>query len=53
MPEDQAHSQRATGAQLAGVTLGNALEFYDFLVFSFFAVQIGQIRVGTGYRASS
>jgi MFS family permease len=27
---------------LAGVTLGNALEFYDFLVFSFFAVQIGQ-----------
>ena len=42
MPEDQAHSQRATGAQLVGVTLGNALEFYDFLVFSFFAVQIGQ-----------
>src|SRR5215217_8016361 len=32
----------ATGAQLIGVTLGNALEFYDFLVFSFFAVQIGQ-----------
>jgi MFS family permease len=24
------------------VTLGSALEFYDFLVFSFFAVQIGQ-----------
>lgn len=33
---------RATRAQLLGVTLGNALEFYDFLVFSFFAVQIGQ-----------
>ena len=33
---------RATPAQLLGVTLGNALEFYDFLVFSFFAVQIGQ-----------
>lgn len=33
---------RATRAQLIGVTLGNALEFYDFLVFSFFAVQIGQ-----------
>lgn len=31
-----------TGAQVFGVALGNALEFYDFLVFSFFAVQIGQ-----------
>ena len=31
-----------TRAQILGVTLGNALEFYDFLVFSFFAVQIGQ-----------
>ncbi|WP_162242953.1 MFS transporter, partial [Sphingomonas sp. Leaf412] len=30
-----------TRRQLAGVTLGNALEVYDFLVFSFFAVQIG------------
>jgi MFS family permease len=41
MPDDQAPHIRATGAQLVGVTLGNALEFYDFLVFSFFAVQIG------------
>lgn len=32
---------RATPGQVVGVTLGNALEFYDFLVFSFFAVQIG------------
>jgi len=40
--EDQTRRPRATKAQLAGVTLGNALEFYDFLVFSFFAVQIGQ-----------
>lgn len=31
-----------TRGQVLGVTLGNALEFYDFLVFSFFAVQIGQ-----------
>lgn len=31
-----------TRAQVFGVTLGNAVEFYDFLVFSFFAVQIGQ-----------
>lgn len=42
MAEDEAYRPRATKAQLAGVTLGNALEFYDFLVFSFFAVQIGQ-----------
>jgi len=26
---------------IAAVTLGNALEFYDFLTFSFFAIQIG------------
>ena len=31
-----------TAGQVLGVSLGNALEFYDFLVFSFFAVQIGQ-----------
>jgi MFS family permease len=31
-----------TRRQILGVTLGNALEFYDFLVFGFFAVQIGQ-----------
>jgi MHS family citrate/tricarballylate:H+ symporter-like MFS transporter len=28
-------------AQLAAVAVGNALEFYDFLVFAFFATQIG------------
>jgi MHS family citrate/tricarballylate:H+ symporter-like MFS transporter len=33
---------RATRAQIASVAAGNALEFYDFLVFSIFAVQIGQ-----------
>ena len=27
--------------QLGAVVAGNALEFYDFLTFSFFAVQIG------------
>ena len=42
MSEYRAGHSRATSAQLVGVTLGNALEFYDFLVFSFFAVQIGQ-----------
>ena len=33
---------KITGAQVIGVTLGNALEFYDFLVFTFFAVEIGK-----------
>lgn len=31
-----------TRAQIVGVTLGNALEFYDFLIFTFFAVEIGR-----------
>jgi MFS family permease len=33
---------RVTHAQIVGVTLGNALEFYDFLIFTFFAVEIGR-----------
>ena len=33
---------RLTKGQLVAVVAGNALEFYDFLVFSFFAIQIGQ-----------
>jgi MFS transporter, MHS family, citrate/tricarballylate:H+ symporter len=32
---------RVTRAQLGSVALGNALEFYDFMIFSFFAIQIG------------
>jgi MFS family permease len=32
---------RVTASQIVGVTLGNALEFYDFLIFTFFAVEIG------------
>jgi len=34
---------KLTKGQLAAVVAGNALEFYDFLVFSFFAIQIGQV----------
>jgi MFS family permease len=30
-----------TGRHIAAATLGNALEFYDFLTYSFFAIQIG------------
>ena len=37
-----------TRRQLAGVALGNALEVYDFLVFAFFAVQIGRAFFPSG-----
>ncbi len=36
-------SQTLTLPQLGAVVAGNALEFYDFLTFSFFAVQIGRV----------
>ena len=35
-------SSLATPKQIAGVVAGNALEFYDFLTFSFFATDIGR-----------
>lgn len=35
------HSTLVTPRQITAVTLGNALEFYDFLTYSFFAIQIG------------
>ena len=31
-----------TSGQIAAVVLGNGLEFYDFLTYSFFAAQIGR-----------
>jgi hypothetical protein len=31
-----------TARQLAAVVAGNALEFYDFVTYSFFAAQIGR-----------
>ena len=34
-------TRRLTASQLGAVVAGNALEFYDFLIFGFFAVQIG------------
>ena len=36
-------SRTLTIPQLGAVLAGNALEFYDFLIFSFFAVQIGAV----------
>jgi MHS family citrate/tricarballylate:H+ symporter-like MFS transporter len=38
-----------TKSQIAAVAAGNALEFYDFLTYTFFAVQIGEaLFPGTG-----
>ena len=37
------HSKKLTTPQLAAVMAGNGLEFYDFLIFGFFAVQIGAV----------
>jgi MFS transporter, MHS family, citrate/tricarballylate:H+ symporter len=31
-----------TGRAIVGVTIGNMLEFYDFITYSFFAIQIGR-----------
>jgi MFS transporter, MHS family, citrate/tricarballylate:H+ symporter len=31
-----------TGRAIVGVTVGNMLEFYDFITYSFFAIQIGR-----------
>jgi len=37
-----AAGRRATNSQLVGVIAGSALEIYDFVTYSFFAIQIGQ-----------
>lgn len=39
----QAAPRPLTLAELGAVVAGNALEFYDFLTFSFFALQIGSV----------
>jgi MFS family permease len=38
---EAADSPRLTGRAILGATVGNMLEFYDFVTFSFFAIQIG------------
>ena len=47
MVEGKIEAEWAPGAllskrQIAAVVAGNALEFYDFLIFSFFALPIGR-----------
>ncbi len=41
MEKQQTVMASLSGKQIAAVAAGNALEFYDFLIFGFFAVQIG------------
>ncbi|HEX5182914.1 MAG TPA: MFS transporter [Allosphingosinicella sp.] len=42
MTEEAAARPALKGRQIAAVAAGNALEFYDFVTYSFFAVQIGR-----------
>ena len=42
MPELRSERMPLTRSQIAAVASGNALEFYDFVTYSFFAVQIGR-----------
>jgi MHS family citrate/tricarballylate:H+ symporter-like MFS transporter len=42
MPAGQETRPALTGRQIAAVAAGNGLEFYDFVTYSFFAVQIGR-----------
>ena len=37
--------------RMVAISLGNALEFYDFMIFSFFAVQIGRVVVPAQFAA--
>jgi len=41
-PEATAEQGPPTGLATLGATIGNMLEFYDFITYSFFAVQIGR-----------
>src|SRR3954467_11052949 len=39
---DEGSAQPLPLGRLGAVVIGNALEFYDFLTFAYFAIQIGQ-----------
>lgn len=42
LPQDTPARPASQRRQIAAVMVGNGLEFYDFLIYAFFAVQIGQ-----------
>ncbi|HEX3663855.1 MAG TPA: MFS transporter [Rhizomicrobium sp.] len=37
------NAERLTARSVAAAVIGNALEFYDFVVYTFFAIQIGHV----------
>lgn len=48
-PNESVKIPQASGARLiAACTIGNAFEFYDFLIFSFFAATIGKLFFPVG-----
>src|ERR1700727_809756 len=54
MPMEQSPAPKAGLVPLkrmVAISLGNALEFYDFMIFSFFAVQIGRAIVPAEFAA--
>jgi MFS family permease len=50
--DERTDRPRLSRAQIASVTAGNALEFYDFVTYAFFATQIGR-ALFPGDRSSS
>ena len=42
MPAEEGMRPALSGRQIAAVVAGNGLEFYDFITYSFFALQIGR-----------
>ena len=54
-PEVRSSADVSNGAvslgRMVAISLGNALEFYDFMIFSFFAVQIGRAIVPAEFAA--
>src|ERR1700761_6627269 len=48
-----AKEQRLTFGAVLGATIGNMLEFYDFVTYSFFATQIGHAFFPTRSEFSS
>lgn len=55
MPDAQSQvgSSTPTRGQIIAIISGNALEFYDFLAFSFFAINIGRVMFPAGAPGAS
>ncbi len=53
MAKDSDIAPRLTPVQIGALVAGNALEFYDFLVYSFFAISIGRTFFPSNHPESS